>query len=97
MSLLLARHAQVHIVEKTFGGTPLTWALHGWDHARAGSQDRYYDVVERLVRAGARVNPAWFDQDTDQTEFGRKIRADAKMFAALNIGESESHAANRTE
>jgi ankyrin repeat protein len=84
VSLLLERHAPVGVVERTYGGTPLTWALHGWSDPPYGtSRDRYYEVVARLVRGGASVNADWFDEASDQTAFGKAVRADARMIAAL--------------
>ena len=84
VSLLLERHASVGIVDRTYGGTPLTWALHGWSDPPYGTPStRYYEVVARLVRAGAAVNENWFDDASDQTAFGKALRADARMCAAL--------------
>ena len=84
VSLLLDRHAPVGIVERTYGGTPLSWALHGWTDPPYGTpRDRYYEVVARLVRAGAAVNERWFDEDSEQTGFASALRADGRMIAAL--------------
>ena len=84
VSLLLERHASVTAVDRTYKGTPLAWALHGWSDPPYGTaRDRYYDVVGQLVRAGAAVKPQWFDADADHTAFANAIRADARMLAAL--------------
>jgi len=80
---LLERGAPVGIVEKTYNGTPLTWALHGWSEAAGATRNRYPEVVARLVAAGAEVNPEWLDADAPRTPFRDKLRADARMLAAL--------------
>ena len=84
VSLLLARNAPVNAVETTFQGTPLKWALYGWGNARTPAErDHRSDVVARLVRAGASVDPKWLREDPDDSAFDRSIRADAQMLAAL--------------
>ena len=84
VSLLLERHAPIAAVDRTYKGTPLAWALHGWSDPPYGTaRDGYYDVVARLVRAGAAVNPRWFDAEADRTAFGGALRADTRMLAAL--------------
>jgi hypothetical protein len=85
ISLLLARKAPVDAVENTYHGAPLNWALYGWSNATGTARDRYYEVISRLVRAGAAVNPTWLDTDTEQTAFARTLSADARMLAALRV------------
>jgi ankyrin repeat protein len=87
VQMLLERGVPVDVVETAFGGTPLQWALHGWSNARsAGARDKYYDVIARLVRAGAPINPAWLEDQAEQTPFRQALRADARMMAALRGG-----------
>jgi ankyrin repeat protein len=84
VSLLLEQHASIAVVDRTYKGTPLTWALHGWSDPPYGTaRDRYYSVVSQLVRAGAAVNPQWFDVEADHGAFANALRADARMVAAL--------------
>jgi hypothetical protein len=84
VTLLLERGAPFDIVERTYNGTPLQWALHGWSNDRSdAARDKYYEVVARLVRAGAATNPAWLDDTAEQTPFRRALRADTRMRAAL--------------
>ena len=84
VALLLERHASIAVVDRTYKGTPLGWALHGWSDPPFGTaRDRYYDVVAQLVRAGAAVNPQWFDAEAEHTAFANALRADARMVAAL--------------
>ena len=97
VSLLLARQAPVNAVDASHNGTPLTWALHGWNDPPAGvSRDRYYDVVARLVGAGATVNPDWLDDRAVPTAVGRTLRADARMLTALGAGGTTRHGTNET-
>ena len=75
VSVLLRRGARVDVIDKTWGTPPLVWALTGWSTEPAGDAGRYYDVVARLVGAGATVKPDLLDWDI--------ARADPKMLAAL--------------
>jgi ankyrin repeat protein len=53
---LLKRKAPLELKDKRFGGTPLGWALYGWSGEKKA---RYYEVVARLVRAGAAIPQDW--------------------------------------
>ena len=75
---LLRRGARVHVIDKTWGTPPLVWALTGWDRQRPG-QDDYYEVVARLVAAGANVTSDLLAWD--------KAKANPRMLSALG-GES---------
>jgi ankyrin repeat protein len=86
VSLLLARKAPVNAVEKTFNGTPLTWALHGWSCTAGTGREKYYDVVARLVRAGATVKPEWLETRDPLTPFDQALRDDSAMRRALAGG-----------
>jgi ankyrin repeat protein len=72
---LLRHGARVDVIDKTWGTPALVWALTGWDIHRAASGDAYYEVVARLVGAGANVTPDVLAWD--------KLRADPKMMSAL--------------
>ena len=50
---LLARGARVDAIDATWKSTPLTWTITGWSFDRPVEKERYYAVVERLMRAGA--------------------------------------------
>jgi ankyrin repeat protein len=83
VSRLLERRAPIAAVDRTYKGTPLAWALHGWSDPPYGTaRDRYYPVVAQLVRAGATVNPRWFDE-ADQSAFATTLRGDPRMTEAL--------------
>jgi len=75
VSALLRRGARVDVIDKTWGTPPLVWALTGWSKKSAPDAGRYYEVVARLVGAGADVKPDLLDWDT--------VGADPKMIAAL--------------
>jgi hypothetical protein len=81
--LLLDRRAAVDTIERTYQGTPLDWALHGWSTRTDGERATYYEVVALLVAAGAPVNPAWIDDSAEPTPFARQLRADTRMLSAL--------------
>ena len=80
--LLLRQGAQVDVIDATWGTTPLLWALTGWSNHGAGDrEDRYYEVVEMLLRAGAAVRPDVFEWD--------KVRDDSRMLAVLTRNETQ--------
>ena len=75
VTLLLERQAPVNAIDERYKGTPLTWALYGYRHRPDSTPpDRYYAVVALLVRAGATVDPRWWQDEPD---------ADGRMAAAL--------------
>lgn len=74
---LLRRRAPVNVKDKRFGGTPLDWALRGWNERQTDDEasDSYHDVVRLLVVAGASVDQQWLSDE--------KVRGNSRMFAAL--------------
>jgi ankyrin repeat protein len=76
VNALVGRGACVGAIDKTWGTPPLVWALTGWRRRPATAAGRYYEVVARLVGAGAIVEPHLLDWD--------KVRADPEMLAALD-------------
>jgi ankyrin repeat protein len=72
---LLRRGARVDAVDETWATPPLIWALTGWSRHPAREARSYYEVVARLVAAGANVTRDLVDWD--------KARADPQMLAAL--------------
>jgi hypothetical protein len=81
VELLLKWGAPVDTRDDSFGGTLLGWAFYGWSMGETPDpRADYHTVVERLVAAGVPVNPEWLTRDD---EFCKKLRADARMYAAL--------------
>jgi ankyrin repeat protein len=78
--LLLQHGAPVEIKDETHGGTPLGWALYGWGGNRTG---QYYEVVARLVQAGARIDQPWYEEDVGRRRALEEAQFNPKMLAAL--------------
>jgi ankyrin repeat protein len=88
--LLLQRGATVDAKDESYGGTALGWALYGWGSSpqpaelrSTGGGGRHYEVVALLVRAGAKLDPEWFEDDEDRRRAAEKARSDPRMAAAL--------------
>ena len=88
--LLLQHGAPVDVKDKNYGGTPLGWALYGWGNSPQPAElrstaggGRYYEMVALLVRAGAKLDPQWYEVDEDRQRAATKMRADPRMMAAL--------------
>jgi ankyrin repeat protein len=80
---LLKRRPPLGVRDGSFDGTPLDWAVHGWEARKADAparQEPYYDIVALLVAAGAPVDAGWLSADN--------TRLDARMFAALTRGKN---------
>ncbi len=83
VNALLKRRPRLDVRDASFNGTPLAWAMHGWRERRDGDPARrepYYEIVARLVAAGAHVEPDWLSEENAKTH--------PRMFAALT-GEGE--------
>jgi hypothetical protein len=77
----LERGAPVDVKDESHDGTPLDWALYAWGSSTESG--RYYDVVALLVRAGAKLDPQWYEDDDDRRLAATKMRSDALMRSAL--------------
>jgi len=81
---LLKWEAPANVKDKHFGGTPLGWALYGWCERPLGANHGgYYEVVARLVAAGAMVDEDWLADPDRGFPILNKVRADRRMLAAL--------------
>jgi len=80
--LLLERGAPVDAKDESYGGTPLGWALYGWG-GRTEDRGAYYEVVTLLARAGAELDPQWYEDDEDRRRAVERLRSDPRMQAAL--------------
>lgn len=77
VKLLLARGADVNAIDETYEATPLGWAMHGYLHpSPEAERARPQEVVELLVRAGAKVAAEWLEDE--------KVRGDDHMRIALS-------------
>ncbi len=83
--LLLEHGAQVDLADETYQGTPLHWALYGRGTARPRERERrsYYETVALLVRAGSKLDPAWFAGGADRELALQKMRSDPRMMSVL--------------
>jgi ankyrin repeat protein len=82
--LLLAHGAAVDSRDDSYDGTPLGWALYGWGAGpRPAGRGSYYEAVALLVRAGARLDPGWYEDDEDRRQARDKVQSDSRMTAAL--------------
>jgi len=79
--LLLDHGAPVNVRDKRHDGTPLDWALYAWgttaDHPR---RDSFYEIIQMLIKAGARIGPDWFKQ---RPAILKKVQSDPRMQAAM--------------
>jgi hypothetical protein len=86
LQTLLDAGAPVDTRDDTYGGTPLGWALYAWGGGGPRPGDgRYYEIVSRLMTAGATVDHEWIGQNAD-TPLGQALRRDPRMRAALSLG-----------
>jgi len=84
VELLLSANAPVNATEQAHGGTPLGWAVYGWNNPAPEFRNaRHHEVVERLMRAGAVVDWEWIDLPNRGSSLGAKLRGDSRMMAAL--------------
>jgi len=82
--LLLERGAPVDAKDARHDGTPLGWALYAWGTSPDRAERRgYYEAVALLARAGAKLDPQWYEEDLDRLRTAKKIQSDARMLAAL--------------
>jgi len=84
VSRLLERGAPVDAEDKRHDGTPLGWALYAWGTSPDRAERRgYYEVVALLARAGAKLDPQWYEDDADRQRAAKKLQSDPRMLAAL--------------
>jgi len=84
VQLLLKRGASVHVKDSSYDGTPLQWALYAWGNSPVlAARGRHHEVVALLARAGAKLDPEWYEDDAERRLAVKKLRADPIMQAAL--------------
>jgi hypothetical protein len=85
VDLLLMANAPVNEKDQVHEGTPLGWAVYGWNNpAPEFKNPRYHEVVERLIAAGATVDREWIESPNRGSALAAKLRADPRMMAALD-------------
>jgi ankyrin repeat protein len=88
VNLLLKANAPVNLKEQSYGGTPLGWAVYGWNNPAPEFKNvHHHDVVERLIHAGAIVDWPWIESPNRGSSLASKLRADPRMMAALGFRE----------
>jgi hypothetical protein len=98
VGLLLKTNAPLNAKDRVHGGTPLGWAIYAWnDPAPEFKNAGYYDVAERLIRAGAIVDWEWIESAHRGSALASKIRADSRMMAALGAGRRTKAATGRKQ
>jgi ankyrin repeat protein len=85
VEMLLQRGAPVNGHDSRFNAPPLGWALHGWTYpAPEANADGYYEVVARLVGAGASVDQNWLSDANRDRPIAQKVKSDKRMLLALS-------------
>jgi ankyrin repeat protein len=82
--LLLERSASVDAVDQSHHGTPLEWAIFAWSNAGQSKRLDYYKVVAMLARAGATLDPKWYEMVKNRQNAAKKLQSDPRMLAALS-------------
>jgi hypothetical protein len=83
--VLLQHHAPVDVKDDRFETTPLSWALYAWSGGREHwAGEAYYEIVEQLLRAGARFDDEWLKQNGHASPTAKRIDEDARMRAILS-------------
>jgi ankyrin repeat protein len=84
VKLLLESNVPVNAKEESYGGTPLGWAVYGWnDPAPEFRRSKYYEVVKLLVCAGGMVDWKWIESPNRVSTLAANIRSDKRMMSAL--------------
>ncbi len=83
VKLLLKCGAPVDLKDESYGGIPLGWALYGWGAPETPGRADYYEVVALLLRAGAKLDPEWYEVDDDRRRAAERMKSDPQMLAAL--------------
>jgi len=85
IQVLLEKGAPVDARDRDYHATPLDVALWTWEHTSdRAERERCYDVVARLVQAGAKFDPEqWRDPQSIKGGMLDRIAADPRMQATL--------------
>jgi ankyrin repeat protein len=84
VALLLERGAPVDVKDDRFDSTPLEWALFAWGQTPPrGGAESYYEVIRRLARSGASLDPNWGRGDRQRERALARVLSDVRMASAL--------------
>jgi ankyrin repeat protein len=83
VSLLLERVTHINVKDRRHQCTPLEWAIVAWSNSGQSKRLNSYEVVAMLVRAGAVLDPKWYQDVANRESAATKIQSDPHMLAAL--------------
>jgi len=83
VALLLERVTRIDTKDQRHQSTPLEWTLFAWSNSGQSKRFDYYKVVAMLVRAGAMLDPKWYENVSNRQSAAKKIQSDPHMLAAL--------------
>lgn len=83
VELLLKRDTRLDTKDQSHQSTPLEWALAGWTNSDKSKHPDYYQVVAMLARAGAALDPKWYENGSNPQSAAKKMQSDPHMLAAL--------------
>jgi ankyrin repeat protein len=85
LRMLLRHAAPVDVRDDTFKTTPLDWALYAWSGGREfWADDGYYEIVERLLEAGAQFDEGSLTPNAVPSSLAKKLEGDRRMQAILS-------------
>jgi ankyrin repeat protein len=84
--LLLKHKARADTKDESFDGTPLGWALYAWGESKSGAnREKYYEIVELLVAAGAPLDPTWLNEKDRGIPLDRMTASERRMAKLLRL------------
>lgn len=85
VDVLLKSRPPVNVKDQIHHSTPLSWAIYGWANPAPEARDaRHYEVVAKLISAGATLDRDWL-RSADGGAVMSRVRANPRMMAALKI------------
>jgi len=83
VGLLLERVTRIDTKDQCHQSTQLEWAIFAWSNSGQSKRLDYYKVVAMLVRAGAVLDPKWYNDVSNRQSAIKKMQSDPHMLAAL--------------
>lgn len=81
VKLLLEHVTRVDVKDTSHRSTPLEWAIFAWSNSGKSTPLDFYEVVAMLARAGATLDPKWYQDAGNRQPAARKLNP--RMQAAL--------------